>query len=384
MEQGEGGHRALWHADFLKIILSHLCVCTSLYLFLPAGPACMGLASDGEVAGAWTSFAAFAVGACLTAPFCNRWLDAFRRKSVALWALAGLVAATAVFLLPLPFGGKWWARMAQGACYGVFQIAVGSTLLLDLSDTRKRTEAAHVYYWFARLALVFGPLAGILLPVDYGVRTFSAVALGLQVCAGLLLLGIRVPFRAPLEPSLLTLDRFWLPRGARLFLPLFVVCFTAGLLMGQYRGAGGYVFLGVGFWLALWLHRFCFRERLQREFAGGYSVLILAGLLLLCPVADGRLAWGVAACLGCGLGLVTSRYLLSYIRICEHCERGTAQSSYMLGWDMGLLAGFSGSAALWSDGSRACATYIILALWAGAGLLHFLYIRPWYMQNKRK
>ena len=242
-------------------------------------------------------------GACLPAPFCNFWLDAYRRKSVALWALACLVAATALFLLDLPYYGKWLARMAQGASYGVFQIAVGSTLLLDLSDTRKRTEAAHVYYWFARLALVFGPLAGVMLPRYHGAEAFSAVAVGLQVCAFLLLSGLRVPFRAPLEPSLFTFDRFWLPRGFRLFVPLFGVCLVAGLLMGRHCGAGFCVFLGVGFWLALWLHRCVFRERLQRELACGFCSLVVAALLLSCPLADERWLWVVAVFLGCGFGL---------------------------------------------------------------------------------
>ena len=135
----------VWHADFLRIIFANLCVCTSLYMLLPVVPACMGPVQLGGAAAAWLPFVAFAAGACLPAPFCNFWLDAYRRKSVALWALACLVAATALFLLDLPYYGKWLARMAQGASYGVFQIAVGSTLLLDLSDTRKRTEAAHVY-----------------------------------------------------------------------------------------------------------------------------------------------------------------------------------------------------------------------------------------------
>ena len=187
-------------------------------------------------------------------------------------------------------------------------------MLLDLSDTRKRTEAAHVYYWFARLALVFGPLAGVMLPLYHGAEAFSAVAVGLQVCAFLLLSGLRVPFRAPLEPSLFTFDRFWLPRGFRLFVPLFGVCLVAGLLMGRHCGAGFCVFLGVGFWLALWLHRCVFRERLQRELACGFCSLVVAALLLSCPLADERWLWVVAVFLGCGLGWTTSRYLLSYIR----------------------------------------------------------------------
>ena len=279
MAQTSIGHKTLWHADFLKIILANFCVCTSLYMFLPVAPVCMGRIPGEDVGGMCASVLLFWGGVCLPAPFCNYWLDAYRRKNVALWALAGIVCATVAFLFDGPQWGKWLARMMQGASYSVFQIALGSTLLLDLSDTKKRTEAAHVYYWFTRLALVFGPLSGIVVPMHYGVRLFAGVSVAFLLCAGLLVLTMRVPFRAPLEPSWCTFDRFWLPRGFRLFIPLTGVTFSAGLMLGQYRDAGFYLFLAVGFWLALWGHHLFFKEKLQTEFAVGFVALVTSASL---------------------------------------------------------------------------------------------------------
>ena len=166
-------------------------------MFLPVAPVCMGRIPGEDVGGMCVSVLLFWVGVCLPAPFCNYWLDAYRRKNVALWALAVIVCATGAFLFDGPQWGKWLARMMQGASYSVFQIALGSTLLLDLSDTKKRTEAAHVYYWFTRLALVFGPLSGIVVPMHYGVRLFAGVSVAFLLCAGLLVMMMRVPFRAP-------------------------------------------------------------------------------------------------------------------------------------------------------------------------------------------
>ena len=266
----------------------------------------------------------------------------------------------------------------------MFQIALGSTLLLDLSDTKKRTEAAHVYYWFTRLALVFGPLSGIVVPMHYGVRLFAGVSVAFLLCAGLLVLTMRVPFRAPLEPSWCTFDRFWLPRGFRLFIPLTGVAFSAGLMLGQYRDAGFYLFLAVGFWLALWGHHLFFKEKLQTEFAVGFVALVTSASLWGLGGDMEGMKWCIALCLGSGLGFVTSRYLLSYIRICEHCERGTAQTSYLLGWDAGLLAGYSVAFGLETEVGQTIYTYIIGAIFVGTGMYHLFLVRPWYMRNKRK
>jgi len=377
------GHNTLWHADFLKIVMADFCVCTSLYMLMALAPVCTDLTGGGSRAGLFLSFILFMTGVCLSSPFCNYWLDTYRRKSVALWGVIGIICATAVFLFSAPLWSKCLARVVQGASYGVFQIALGSTLLLDLSDTRMRTEAAHVYYWFTRLALVFGPLAGIIIPVCYGIPLFAALAVGLQVFAGMLILAVKVPFRAPLEPALCTLDRFWLPRGVRLFIPLFVVVFGAGVILGLYQEAVFYLCLAIGFWLSLCVHYLFFGRYLQGEFAMGYAALMICVLLCLSGDVIGVRLWAMAVSLGVGLGVVTSRYLLSYIRICEHCERGTAHTSYLLAWEAGLLAGYSAACAIRSGGLHNY-TYIILAWPVVAGLFHFFFVREWYAKNKRR
>ena len=373
--------KPLWHADFLKVVLADFLVCASLYMFLPVAPSLVWEAAGGR--GLWAAAAAFVAGMCLVGPFCNYGLDTYRRKSVALWGVAGMVAATALCFWD---GGVWVfcaARLLQGGAYGVFQIAVGGTLLLDLSDSRKRTEAAHVYYWFTRLALVLGPLAGLVVVRGYGLRFFAFGSLALCLCAGVLLWTLRVPFRAPLEPSLWSSDRFWLSRGLRLFVPLVAVAFSAGLMLGRCGGAGFYLSLGVGFWLALCLHVLLFGPHLQRELAAGYALLLLAFLLYSWEEASGSGAGWAAGCLGCGLGLVSSRYLLSCIRICAHCERATAQNTYLLAWESGLLAGYSVAAVPLKnldESSMATGAAVV----AAAGIFHGLCVRRWYAAHKRK
>ena len=241
----------------------------------------------------------------------------------------------------------------------------------------KRTEAAHVYYWFTRLALAFGPLAGMVVIHDFGPRLFVVSSLLLSFCAGGILWTLRVPFRAPLNPSLCSSDRFWLRRGWRVFVPLFLVVFASASLLGGFRGALPYLCLSLGFWLALTFHVLFFKERLQAELAAGFLAMFLSFILYGC--GEG---WAAVA-LGCGMGLATSRYLLSYIRICAHCERATAQTSYLLAWELGLLSGYAMSTTVLKNMEclPLCAGFILLGT---AALFHVVFVRKWYAAHKRK
>lgn len=46
------------------------------------------------------------------------------------------------------------------------------------------------------------------------------------------------------------------------------------------------------------------------------------------------------ALIGFAVGAVSSRHLIEWILKAEHCQRGTAQSTYMLSWRMSFALGF--------------------------------------------
>ena len=78
------------------------------------------------------------------------------------------------------------------------------------------------------------------------------------------------------------------------------VAFSAGLMLGQYRDVEFYLFLAVGFWLALWGHHFFFRGKLQTELAVGFVVLSASALLWGLGGDMEGMEWSIALCLGSG------------------------------------------------------------------------------------
>lgn len=367
----------LWHANFLRVVLANLMACISTYMFFPVIPLFLrgnvGSINEALVG----TVVLFLAGWCLCAPFSNYLLDTFRRKSVVLCALAGLMGAALCLTMDFPVWMRFVVRFLQGASYGIFQVALGSTLLLDLTDTRMRTAGAHVYYWFSRVAMIFGLFLGHFILVRWGVFVFIAVSLAFLACAGMLLLFLQVPFRAPLEPPLYTTDRFWLVRGSRLFFSLFIVTFLAGFVLGQYQDALFYIFIAIGFWLSLLIHQLFLKERFQQEFAIGFFCLLAGSVMEMLNLKLFDTHFIVAICIGSGTGFVTSRFLLSYVRICGHCERGTAQSSYLLGWDAGILSGYSLSVVFSLYGFK---MYHVMAFILSfvAWTFYVFFIKKWY------
>lgn len=371
----------VWNINVIKIIVSNFLVSSALYMFYP-GTSYVMVRTGGDYAFEESlSGILFVIGAIVVAPFCNYCLDTYRRKTVVLWGLLCMAGCMALFFIPMSSASFLVLRTVQGAACGVFQIALGSTLLLDLSLSKNRTRAAHIYYWIIRLSLAMGPLMAAVIVKYAEVSHLVAIPLAMSLIAFFLLQSLQVPFRAPLEPSLCSLDRFWLSRGSRLFIPLFGVTFTVGLFLGRNWHFELYVFLLVGFLLSLGVHSSCFKQRYNEEVLCGLVALFTAfALLQLVPFIS---VWVTGILLGAGLGLFSSRYLLAYIRVCEHCERGTAQTSYWLGWETGLALGGCLGVTMYSISScivSALALVIIILVF----FIHLFYIRNWYESHKRK
>lgn len=368
-----------YNKNFWIINISNLLVCTALYMLCPTTPFYFSSNSSGLICLGPVAYILFALGTIVLAPFCNYWLDTFRRKNVMLIALLGVLFV----MLLLPFSTKGMQlilRTLQGCAYGVFQISLGSTLLLDLADSKERTKVAHIYYWIHRMSLVLGAISGWYIMNSFSIEDGVYVLQGMLVVALFLLLLLIVPFRAPLEPKIFSLDRFWLNRGKILAFPLFLTMLAAGVFLSQQRPIEFYVLMLVGYLISLLLHIFFFKNNISTEIICGLLLLIGANIQDWL-VVNSEMNSLVGLFFGVGIGAFSSRYLLSYIRICSHCERGTAQTSYWLCWDLGVALGCSLGLLLLEDIYKVTCSLIILVF---VFLYYLFFQRTWYVKHKRK
>lgn len=326
----------LWTRNFALLCAANLLLTGAFYMLLPIfpyGTATWGISSD--EGWALSAVAGLAFG-CM-GPLCSFLLDRFDRRKVCLYSVGVMLLCMLLLMgeLPLSFAGLLVVRIVQGAAYGMAQMALGSGLVIDLTVSDRRTDGNYCYNSIGRLALPLGPFAGLAVGSLLGWESALGVACCGGVAAFFLLCLLNVPFRAPLGGPLFSSDRFWLGSSWFLFVLLGLSSALLGFCLPRFTLLA-YVFLLIGTFGAFLLLRLLYRVVSLR-------VEMLSGILLL-GVA-GIMEWVGTSCFllpvfaGMGITLVTKGGMLSLLRRAAHCERGCANSTYMLAVEVGLGLG---------------------------------------------
>lgn len=338
---GDNIKDSLWTRNFSLLCIGNLFLSISVYMLLPVlslwlAQSCIGLTS--VQTGVVIALSAFAV--ILLGPFYAYLIDTYKRKYVSVMAL--LIVAVSTLLIPLAdtYIELLILRVIQGAMYGLAIMTTGSTLVIDVASSFRRTDANNAFAWFARLSLSLGALTGIILYQYFDINVVTAVSAGLSVLASILISMIRVPFRAPLDPPVFSLDRFMLLRGWPVAVNILLLASVLGLLLATIHTYEYYVYMMVGFVISLFTAMYLFTPK--RMFTQIFVGLSLIGLGVLWTYSVSCNLWMLpcgAMCVGCGLGLSAYCFLVFLIKLSEHCQRGTANSTYYLSWEIGIACG---------------------------------------------
>ena len=282
-------HMRLWHRDFWHMAVANLMLMTSVYMLVPTMPRWLVEVQDFSPADAALAMAAFGVGLFTFGLFVSYLVQRFRRNHVCIWSvvvMAALIFSLYYFdtrfcqFLELPV--IILQRFLLGAFFGLAQMVLASTLIIDTCESYQRTEANHSAAWFGRFSLSIGPLAGLLLSRYFNFDAVLLASVGCLAFTALLIIFVSFPFRAPSDDiSVTSLDRFFLTQSIPLFVNLQLVTLAVGILMAVVLSELFYAMMMAGFLLAILSQRFVFREaELKSEVITGL-ILIAAALLMM-------------------------------------------------------------------------------------------------------
>ena len=384
VERGNTALERLWNRDYCIAMAGNFLLFFSFYLLTPLLPIYLDaqFGADKDMIGLVLS--GYVVAALIVRPFSGFIVDSFNRKKVLVTCFfffficfTGYVGAGTLLMFAI-------VRTIHGLPFGAATVA-NSTGAVDVLPSSRRNEGIGFYGLSNNLAMAVAPSAGIWVYGATGDFTLLFwISLGVALLGFWCSTAIRLPYRKPVEGKPhLSMDHFFLTRAwlMAVNIMLFGLCWG---VMGNYVALYGKQQLGIvdgtGIFFALlssglFISRLYgvkgLREGKLAENALEGAVISTVGYTLF-ALAPGIWAFYASALLiGLGNGRMYPAFLNMFISVARHDQRGTANSSILTSWDVGMglgillggvLSQYLGySAAFWfTAASQATGTLLIL------------------------
>lgn len=250
-------------------------------------------------------------------------------------------------------------RVMQGFALGTVTVG-GSTIVLDITPSSRRGEAVGYYGLMNNLAMSTGPMIGIYMHekgIDYSLiflTSLVACVCGL-ICASL----VKTTYKKPERRPPISLDRFILLKGIPASISLLLLSIPYGCTTNyvamyvktlglDVSSAFFFVLMAIGMGVSRlfagkWVDKGLVTETISRGF---YLIIAAFFLLGLCrelvawhrEVAD-AVFLAVPLLQGVGFGIMFPAYNTLYVNLAPNNQRGTASSTYLTAWDVGIGIG---------------------------------------------
>lgn len=367
----------LWTGNMVLLSLSHFLLYASLYMMLPVLPLWMVRNWYCSYAEAGAAIAVFGPAMFLPGIFNSYLIDTFKRKSVCFMALLLFVALGLLYPYVAAVGLIALIRAVQGGLFGIVTMTTGSTLVIDVTASRRRTDANVAFAWAGRFGMAAGLALGIYIyPYwDFHHVVYTGMVLGVLALA--LIPAVKVPFRAPLSVSWCSPDRFLLPRTFWPGVNMMMAAMVFGILAAHIYNELFFVCILAGFILSLLLLRYVLAHASGRSEVEWGQAAMIGGLLLLAFSNSLMNSYIAGILLGVGTGTTVSRFFIKMIGLSRHCERGTGNNTYQLMWETGVLAGFLFE-NMWTENHPDTIYWICIGLCVVLLLMYEFFTHPWY------
>ena len=355
----------LWNGNYCKVMTANFTLFFAFYVLTPLLPLYLSehFGATKDVIGLVLS--GYTITALLFRPFSGYVVDTFPRKTVLMVSFgafaiffAGDLAASTLLLFMI-------VRTLHGGPFGALTVA-NSTVAIDVLPSSRRTEGIGYYGLSNNLAMALAPTIGIFIyRYSHSFELLFWLAL-VVACAGWIVDStVNLPEReAVRDKSKLSFDRFFLVRGWLLGLNMVAFGFSFGVLsnylaiygkevMGITGGTGAYFMLcSVGLILSRLQGGKALRQGRLTHNAGtgmvvslvGYTLFILLPTLSQWSMVNGPWSmvlgyYGSALLIGLGNGHMWPAFQNMTINVARNNQRGTANSTILISWDIGMGLG---------------------------------------------
>ena len=339
----------------------------------------------------------YTITALLFRPFSGYVVDSFPRKTVLMISFgafaiffAGYLAASTLLLFMI-------VRTLHGGPFGALTVA-NSTVAIDVLPSSRRTEGIGYYGLSNNLAMALAPTIGIFIyRYSHSFELLFWLAL-IVACAGWLVDSTVKTERKEKsekrkENSPLSWDRFFLIRGWLLGANMVTFGFSFGVLsnylaiygkevMGITGGTGAYFMLcSVGLILSRLQGGKALRQGRVTHNAGEGMVISLIGYTLFILVPTWWGYYGSALLIGLGNGHMWPAFQNMTINVAHNNQRGTANSTILISWDIGMGLGILVGGVIAEFFGYASAFWTVVFVNASGVVCFFLATKTFFLKR---
>ncbi len=383
----------LWNADYRKVWTANFMLFFAFYLLTPLLPLFLRDVFQADKAMTGIVLSGYTLTALLARPFSGYIVDSFSRKKVLMWCY---------FLFALFFAGYFitWSlllfaiiRTVHGAPFGATTVA-NSTMAIDVLYPERRAEGIGYYGLSNNIAMAIGPSAGLYIYTSlHNFNIIFTLSLATAFLGLALVSSVSTRDRVPIKKeNKLSMDRFFLIEGWSEGLTIMMLSFSFGVIstylavysreaLGITSGTGTFfALLAAGLIASRIVGGRTLRNGMVVQNAQWGMTLSLFGYLLFVAVPDMWGYYGAAIIIGLGNGHMFPAMQTMFINLAPNSRRGTANSTLLVSWDVGIGLGIVIGGAAAEHLGYAAAFWISFAVNASGVALFWLYTRRSYMR----
>lgn len=344
---------------------SYCCILTAnfllyfgFYLLMPVLPFYLAEIFDADNATIGIILSCYTIAALCIRPFSGYLLDTFYRKPLYLFAyfvftsiFAGYLIATTLTLFTL-------LRIVHGFAFGTVTVA-GNTVVIDIMPSSRRGEGIGYYGLTNNTAMSIGPMVGLFLHNAYSFEVIFVCALISCILGFIMASLVKTPPKPLIKREPVSLDRFILLKGSHAGVDLLLLSVPYGMtsnyiaMYAQQIGITAetgffFTFMAIGMAVSrIFSGRLVDKGKITQVISAGMYVVCISFLVLSScgylmkwnASLSTFLFFGTALFLGIGFGTMFPAFNTLFVNLAPNHQRGTATSTYLTSWDVGIGAG---------------------------------------------
>lgn len=386
---------------YCLILAANFLLYFAFYLILPVLPFYLTEVFNTGNATIGIILSCYTVASLCIRPFSGYLLDTLARKPLYLIAYFAFIAVFAGYILAGILSIFIMLRVVHGLAFGMVTVA-GNTIVIDITPSSRRGEAVGYYGLMNNTAMSIGPMIGLFMHETYSFNTIFMCSLLSGIIGFIAACLVKTPPKISIKREPISLDRFVLLKGIPAGVTLLLLSIPYGMTstyIALYAKEIGitlnsglfFTFMAVGMAVSrLFSGKQVDKGRITQVITFGlylvstcFFVLSACGVLMKnAPELTNILFFMVALLLGVGFGTMFPAFNTLFVNLAPNSQRGTATSTYLTSWDVGIGIGLVAGGYIAQLTSFDIA-YLVGAFLTIVSIFYFnLKVSPHYHKNK--